>query len=110
MPDILIERHHTLGFTAAREAAREWVRQAETDYGLACIYTEGEGCDKASFARAGVDGSVEVTADSFRLHAVLGFLYGNFSAQITQRLNQNLDALLGVGNAEEDGYNDDAWK
>ena len=95
MPDIQIERHHQLGLAGARTLAREWVRQAEADYGLTCHYTEGEAGDTATFSRAGVDGSVEVTADRFRLQAALGFLLGSFKPQIEAKLEKNLDALLG---------------
>ena len=109
MPDIHIERNHTLGLSGAREVARQWVRQAEQDYGLACSYAEGETCDVAQFARAGVDGNVEVTADTFKLNATLGFLYGSFSGQIEQRLQQNLDALLGTGAPVDDGDNGKGW-
>lgn len=113
MPDIHIERHHTLGLAKAREVAHEWVLQAERDYGLECVYEEGDACDVAKFTRTGIDGDMEVTGNSFRLRAALGFLYGSFSEQIEQRLQRNLDNLLGTGTAvdnEEDGYNDKDWK
>lgn len=111
MPDIHIERNHTLGLPAAREVARRWVQQVEQDYGLECSYAEGETSDTAKFARAGIDGNVEVTADSLTLTATLGFLFASFSEQIEQRLNQNLDTLLGAGDDADDGaYNDKDWR
>lgn len=111
MPDIHIERNHTLGLTAAREVARQWVQQVEQDYGLECTYTEGKTCDVAKFARPGIDGSVEVTADSLTLNATLGFLFASFGEQIEQRLNHNLDALLGTSDAaDDDAYNDKDWR
>ncbi len=94
MPDIQIERNHTLGIAGAREVARQWVHQVEQDYGLDCTYTEGTDCDVAEFSRAGIDGTVEVTADTFRLEATLGFLFSSFSDQIEQKIARNLDALL----------------
>ncbi|RYY71169.1 MAG: polyhydroxyalkanoic acid synthase, partial [Comamonadaceae bacterium] len=39
MPDIHIERNHTLGIEAARNAARQWIDQARDEYGLDCNYT-----------------------------------------------------------------------
>lgn len=113
MPDIHIERSHTLGIAAAREVARQWMQQVEQDYGLECSYAEGETCDIAQFTRPGIDGNVEVSADTFKLHATLGFLYGSFSEQIEQRLKQNLDTLLGTSQAEaedDDAYNDKDWR
>ncbi|OUM02069.1 polyhydroxyalkanoic acid system family protein [Variovorax sp. JS1663] len=111
MPDIQIERSHDLGLTAARAIARRWVRQVEEDYGLSCSYQEGETQDLGRFSRAGVDGRVEVSADSFRLHATLAGLFGGFSEQIEQRLRQKLDELLGRGEGEDedDAYNDKDW-
>lgn len=94
MPDILIERNHTLGLAAAREVARQWMQKAEQDYGLACSYVEGQTSDRAVFTRAGIDGSVDVGADTFALRATLGMLFGGFSAEIEQRLGRSLDALL----------------
>ncbi len=95
MPDIEIERKHALGIAGARRVARRWIRQVEQEYGLACSYTEGETCDVAEFSRAGIDGKVEVTADSLRLEATLGFLFSSFSQQIEQKIAGKLDALLG---------------
>ncbi|VTU18838.1 MULTISPECIES: polyhydroxyalkanoic acid system family protein [unclassified Variovorax] len=114
MPDIHIERQHTLGLAAARGIARQWVQKAEQDYGVACSYDEGERCDLARFSRAGIDGTCEVTADTITLRATLGFLYSSFSEQIEQRLTQNLDALMGTGtddaSVDDDAYNDKDWK
>jgi len=94
VPDILIERNHALGIAGAREVARQWMQQVEQDYGLECTYTEGETSDVAQFSRAGIDGTVEVTADTLTLEATLGFLFSSFSDQIEQKIAKNLDALL----------------
>lgn len=95
MPEIRIERSHALGLARAREVAHQWVAQAEQDYGLACQYDAGDACDRVQFSGAGVGGTVEVTADSFALHARLGFLLGSFSAAIEQQVARKLDQLLG---------------
>ncbi len=102
VPDIHIERSHQLGLEAARAIARKWVGQAEQDYGLACSYEEGQTRDIGRFSRAGIDGSVEVSADSFTLRATLGGLFGGFSGQIEERLRQKLDNLLGRPGDEGD--------
>ena len=94
MPDIHIERHHKLGIAGAREVARHWVQKVGEDYGLEWTYTEGEDRDFAEFSRAGIDGTVEVTADTFKLEATLGFLFSSFSSQIEEKISRNLDELL----------------
>ena len=110
MPDIHIERSHQLGIEAARAIARKWVSQVEQDYGLACSYEEGQSRDIGRFSRAGIDGSVEVSGDSFRLQATLAGLFASFSGQIEQRLRQKLDDLLGRRKDEDDdAYNDKDW-
>lgn len=112
VPDIHIERAHTLGLPAAREVARRWVRQVEEDYGLQCSYDEGERCDIGRFSRAGIEGSVEVSADRFALQATLGMLFSSFGPQIEAQLNKSLDKLLGGGTpeADDDAYNDKDWR
>lgn len=103
MADILIERSHTLGLVRARKVARRWMQQAEAAYGLSCSYREaeeGEQADTAEFTRAGVDGRVEVGAGHFRLEATLGFLFAAFGEQISQRLAQSLDELLGAAKSQ----------
>jgi putative polyhydroxyalkanoate system protein len=90
VPDIHIERNHTLGIAGARVAARQWIKQAEQEFGLECVYTKGEDRDVATFTRAGIDGTVEVTASTF----TLGFLFSSFSEMIEQKITRNLDALL----------------
>jgi hypothetical protein len=62
VPDIHIERNHTLGIAGARKVAHQWIEQAEQEFGLECVYTPGEDRDVATFTRAGIDGTVEVTA------------------------------------------------
>jgi putative polyhydroxyalkanoate system protein len=110
VPDIQIERNHTLGLPAARELARQWMQRVEQDYGLEFSYAEGEARDVAQFGRTGIDGSVEVSADNFRLRATLAFPYGNFREQIEQRLLKNLDDLLATdAQDDDDAYNDKAW-
>lgn len=106
MPDIHIERNHTLGMAGARDAARQWIAQVKQDYDLDCNYVEGKACDVAQFSRAGLDGSLEVTGDSFTIDATLGFLFSAFSDQIERKITQNLDALLGT-EATEPKYDDD---
>lgn len=96
MPDIHIERNHTLGIAGARAVAHRWIEQAEQEFGLECVYTQGDDRDVATFTRAGIDGTVEVTASTFVLDATLGFLFSSFSEMIEQKITRNLDAMLGA--------------
>ncbi|MGJ7614296.1 MULTISPECIES: polyhydroxyalkanoic acid system family protein [unclassified Variovorax] len=96
MPDIHIERNHTLGIAGARNVAHRWIEQAEQEFGLECVYTQGDDRDVATFTRAGIDGTVEVTASTFTLDATLGFLFSSFSEMIEAKITRNLDAMLGA--------------
>ena len=97
MPDIQIERQHNLGMERAREVARQWVSQAERDYGLSCTYEESAeagDCDRVHFTGAGASGTVEVTPERFGMNVQLGFLLGSFSDMIEAKVSRNLDELL----------------
>jgi putative polyhydroxyalkanoate system protein len=96
VPDIHIERSHQLGLPGARIVARRLMQKVERDFGMACSYDEGEARDTARFGRAGVDGRVEVSADTFELEATLGMLFASFGDEIRQRLAASLDKLLGA--------------
>ena len=94
MPDLRIDRDHTLGMSRARQVAHDWTREATEKFGMSCRYEEGEACDRVHFERPGVSGQLRVTADRFELEAELGFLLGAFQSRIEQEISRNLDALL----------------
>jgi len=94
MADLHIVREHTLGLSKARDIAFKWAEQAQTEFGLACTYTEGDTTDALTFARSGVKGTLDVDASRFELHAKLGFLLGAFKQRIEDEIVKNLDALL----------------
>ena len=94
MPDIHIQRDHAFDLAQARQVAQTWGQQAETDFGMACTYTEGDTEDLLAFARSGVKGSLKVNAQCFELNAQLGFLFGAFKDKIEAEITQNLDRLL----------------
>ena len=94
MPDIHIERKHGLGLARARKVAREWVAQVEQDYGLTCKTDSHKKGDQVQFSGSGINGTVEVTATRFALHARPGFLLDAFSSTIEQRVARKLDELL----------------
>ena len=96
MADIQIHRSHSLGLAAARKVAFQWAEQAETEFGMACVYEEGKTQDTVRFTRSGVDGQLLVSKDGFELDAKLGFLLGAFKHKIEAEIVKNLDQLLSV--------------
>jgi putative polyhydroxyalkanoate system protein len=94
MADIHIQRKHQLGLAGARKVAWQWAEQAESDFGMACTYEEGQESDEVGFSRSGVSGTLLVTADHFELDAKLGFLLGAFRERIEGEIVKNLDELL----------------
>ncbi len=94
MPDIHIEREHSLGLPRARELAFKWAEAAEDKLDMECTYEEGKTSDLVSFTRSGVNGELRVTRDRFELHARLGLLLGAFKDRIETEITRNLDELL----------------
>jgi putative polyhydroxyalkanoate system protein len=95
MPELNIERTHTLGMTGARAVAERWREQAEQEWGMACESEPGESEDRMRFARSGVSGELTVSEDRFDLQIKLGFLLGAYSGKIEEKIKANLDELLG---------------
>ena len=55
MPEVKIERQHTLGLKAARAAAARWVKEAESDWGMQCRTEKGAKQDAIYFERSGAN-------------------------------------------------------
>ena len=94
MADLRIQRTHSLGLKAARKLALTWAEQVEQEFGMECSYEEGEREDTVHFTRAGVNGTLYVSAVQFDLNAKLGFLLGAFKGRIEAEIVARLDALL----------------
>ena len=94
MPDIHIQRDHSLGLPEARKLAFRWAQLAEEKFDMACSYEEGKTEDLVSFSRSGVNGELKVKGDMFELDARLGFLLGVFKDRIETEIVKNLDELL----------------
>jgi putative polyhydroxyalkanoate system protein len=95
MPELNIEREHSLGLDGARLVAERWREQAEQDWGMTCASEPGEALDRMRFERSGVSGELSVSATRFDLQIKLGFLLGAYSGKIEEKIQANLDALLG---------------
>ena len=94
MANLHIHRDHTLGLAKARKVAWAWAEQAESEFGMACTYEEGDVEDEVCFKRSGVTGTLRVNKASFELDAQLGFLLGAFKDRIEAEIVKNLDQLL----------------
>jgi len=101
MAELHIVREHTLGLPKARKVAFKWAEQAETEFGMTCVYEEGDAADEVLFSRAGVKGTLLVSAAHFDLRAQLGFLVGAFKQTIEAEIVKNLDALLAAPTAHK---------
>lgn len=95
MPELNIERTHNLGLAGARAVAERWREQAEQEWGMSCESDPGESEDRMRFARSGVSGELTVSEHRFDLQIKLGFLLGAYSSKIEEKIQANLDALLG---------------
>lgn len=94
MADLHILRHHKLGLPEARKLAFRWAEQVESDFDMRCTYEEGNRSDEVCFSRAGVEGSLVVTNNSFELNARLGFMLGVFKGRIEDEIIRTLDTML----------------
>lgn len=94
MPDINVRRDHALGLARARKVAFKWAEHVEKQYEMDCTVLEGETSDTVQFKRAGVSGTMIVTADHFAINAKLGLLMGAFARQIEGEVCKQLDSAL----------------
>lgn len=94
MPDIHIHRDHPLGLAAARQVARGWAEKAERKLDMSCRYEAGTEQDVLHFSRSGLEGTLQVRADSFELQAALGFLFSAFKDSIEDKISRQLDELI----------------
>ena len=97
MPELQIERQHTLGLKAARAAAARWMKEAEGEWGMQCRTEPGSREDQIHFERTGVSGCLTVGGDRFDLQVKLGFMLGPMAGRIEAQIRQSLDDLLGQG-------------
>ena len=97
MPEVKIERQHTLGLKAARAAAARWVKEAESEWGMQCRTEKGADQDVIHFERSGASGCLTVGGERFDLQLKLGFMLGPLAGRIEQQIRKSLDDLLSRG-------------
>ncbi|UXZ05199.1 polyhydroxyalkanoic acid system family protein [Moraxella nasicaprae] len=90
MSDILIEKQHQFDFLTARQYAKQWLAEAESQFGLTANYVEGVEQDTASISKAGVDAKATLTADKIVFEANLGFFAKPLKGAISAGINEGL--------------------
>lgn len=90
MPAIDIHRQHRLGHAAARDLVEQIARGLAERY-QAQSHWHG---DVLHFQRAGVDGRIEIGADSIRVAARLGLLLAPLAGLIEREIAAELERRL----------------
>lgn len=91
MPRIDIQRSHSLGLERAREVTDRIAAAISRKFGIDSAW-EG---DSLLIKRTGVDGRIEVAADSVRVRAQLGLMLGAFKSRIEDEIRHQLDQHFG---------------
>lgn len=90
MARIKIERPHSLGLAAARAKAEQLAERLASEYQVRYHWAG----DRLEFKRSGVDGVIDVRADSVRVELSLGLLLSTMSGRIKTEIEQTLDKSL----------------
>lgn len=90
MSDIRIEKTHNFDFATARDRAKQWLAEAEQEFGLKATYTEGDTVDTASISKAGVDAKAVLDAQKIAFEASLGFFAKPLKGLISDGINDGL--------------------
>lgn len=94
MTTFTIQRDHTLGIEGARALARSWANHARRQHEMDCCVHADDACERVTFERSGVDGTLLARADEFTVTVTLGFLLSGFSDRIRDGIEKNLDAAI----------------
>lgn len=94
MSEIHIAREHRLGFERAARLAFHWAERAKQEFGMECVFEEGQESDRVVFTRDGVRGELTVNATEFVLDAKLGLLYAAMKRPIESGIVKKLDELI----------------
>lgn len=91
MPAIDIQRRHELGLPRAREIVDDIAAAMQRKFG---IDGEWDG-DCLRISRGGLDGQIDVCADSVQVRARLGLMLGAFKSRIEDEIRRQLDERFG---------------
>ena len=92
MARIKVERPHSLGLAGARAKAEQLAERLASEYEVRYRWAG----DRLEFKRSGVDGVIEVSADSVRVELSLGLLLSAMSGRIKGEIERTLDKSLQV--------------
>ena len=95
---IIFQRAHDIGKEQALVVAQRIGVELETDHACQCRW-EGE---VLYFARAGLNGTLEVGERDVGLQIKLGFLLASFRPRIERVLSDNFDRYFGVAGGASD--------
>lgn len=84
---ISVTRKHTLGADVAQQKLNELAGQFAEKYGVKANIRG----PRATFSGRGVDGDVNVTAESVTINLELGFLLGALSGKIEEGVHRQLE-------------------
>ena len=90
MARIKVERPHSLGLAGARAKAEQLAERLASEYEVRYRWAG----DRLEFKRRGVDGVIEVSADSVRVELSLGLLLSAMSGRIKGEIERTLDKSL----------------
>lgn len=90
MARIKVERPHSLGLAGARAKAEQLAERLASEYEVRYRWAG----DRLEFKRSGVDGVIEVSADSVRVELSLGLLLSAMSSRIKGEIERTLDKSL----------------
>jgi putative polyhydroxyalkanoate system protein len=95
MADISIKRKHHLGLEGARAAADKMAAKLGEKFDLS---GDWDG-NVLRFQRAGVNGTLAVSADQMQLEVQLGFMLKMMKGPIEQAVNEQLEKVLAAPKA-----------
>lgn len=90
MPNINIERQHSLSLKNAKAAVDEVAVKIAEKFQMA---TEWDG-DQLKFSRKGVEGKILVSQEHVKVDAELSFMVGLIKGTIEKEINGYLDKVL----------------
>ena len=93
MPDIRIERHHTLGKESAKRSVDGIARQIKAQLNANCDWYGDEMVIRSS----GADGRIKVSENLIVIEVNLGLLLSPMTSTIEREITRQLDTRVGTG-------------
>jgi len=94
LADLHVVKAHTLSFLQMRKVAFAWAEEIERDFGMTCIYEEGQTKDELIFSKSGLSGCLKISHQLLDIEIHLGLLLRPLKSKIEGEIFKNLDKLL----------------